>query len=598
MRKQNSDFQAKFISEAGNQLKNNDYFGYVELDEYACYVIADGITDMQKADGAKLAIETIILHFQAHPSMSRHAMGKWLKEANRVLLEKDSYKSLKASVAVVVTDYQSLRYGYAGNTRLRMYRGGMVYKQSRDMSLAREMADQNQIALDQVEKHEERNNLYSYLGQKNFRPYISKKIKLIETDIIALYTRGFWENVDEAELDDVFGEADNEVGNSLDDAEELLLSRQPENLENYTLAAIFINKVYQDPQKRKKRKKILIITLTILILIAIACAVLWFLHKRKLQNIESMNEHYTNTIEYINADNYVRAKEECEETQELADKVKDNSMKKRLQKYLMVIETVILAEESYDKKDYEEAKDYLLLAKEKAKDADNIGKEYIEDRLEVIKYHLAVQDYLELGDMLLESENFEEAEEKYLEAKKLAMDIHDEDGRDKAMQALEQLYQKQKSATEEAEKEAEEKADEEVAAAEMIAKGDQACMDGDYVSARVYYTMAIEKYEELEQPDNQKMAQGKLEAVNQKIQELQQDQSAAASYESQGAALKESGDYWGAKSQYLQARDIHQKLGNTSDVERISEIISQIDALIKEAEEKKSEDKETEDKKS
>ena len=33
MRKQNSDFEARFISEEGSRLKNRDYFGYVELDE-------------------------------------------------------------------------------------------------------------------------------------------------------------------------------------------------------------------------------------------------------------------------------------------------------------------------------------------------------------------------------------------------------------------------------------------------------------------------------------------------------------------------------------------------------------------------------------
>lgn len=587
MRKQNSEFQAEFISEAGNQLKNNDYFGYVELDEYACYVIADGITDTAEAEAARLAIETVILHFQAGPSISAHALRRWLREANRVLLEKESYKSLKASVVVVVTDYQKIRYGYAGNTRMRMYRGGSVYLQTKDMSLAREMADRNQIALDQVEKHEERNNLYSYLGQKGFRPFISKKIKLIETDIIALYTRGFWENVDEAELDEVFEEAGNEAGSSLDDAEELLLSRQPENLDNYTLAAIFINKVYQNPQKRKKIKKIIIIAVTIAVLIAVLCTVLWFLHKRKLKNIADMNDHYTNTIEYINTDNYVRAKEECEEAQKLSEKVRDDAMKKRLQKYLMVIETVILADESYQEKDYEKAKEYLLTAREQAKEADNLGKEYIEQRLGIINDYLTVRDCLELGDVLLESGNFAGAEGKYLEAKKLALDIHDEDGREKAMKALEDLYQKQKDAQEEEEKEAKEQAEEEIAAAEMVASGDKACMEGDYAGARVYYTMAVEKYKELEQPDNQNMAQGKLDAVNQKIAESEQDKAAAAFCESQGAALKESGDYWGAKAQYLQAKDIHQRLGNTGDVERIAGIISQLDGLIQEAEAKK-----------
>lgn len=139
---------------------------------------------------------------------------------------------------MVVTDYQKMRYGYVGNTRLRMYRGGAVYRQTRDMSLAQEMVEQEKIAKDELMQHEERNNLYAYLGQKNFKPVVSKKIKLAETDMIALYTRGIWENVDEAELDDVFAEADNEVQTTVDNIEDLLLSRQPENLDNYTLAVI------------------------------------------------------------------------------------------------------------------------------------------------------------------------------------------------------------------------------------------------------------------------------------------------------------------------------------------------------------------------
>lgn len=52
MRKQNSDFEARFISEEGSRLKNRDYFGYVELDEFACYVIADGITEITDIESA------------------------------------------------------------------------------------------------------------------------------------------------------------------------------------------------------------------------------------------------------------------------------------------------------------------------------------------------------------------------------------------------------------------------------------------------------------------------------------------------------------------------------------------------------------------
>ena len=110
MRKQNSDFEARFISEEGSRLKNRDYFGYVELDEFACYVIADGITEITDIESARLAIETVILSFQEKPSMSKWSVKSLLKRANRALLGKESDRRLKASITVVVTDYQNLRH--------------------------------------------------------------------------------------------------------------------------------------------------------------------------------------------------------------------------------------------------------------------------------------------------------------------------------------------------------------------------------------------------------------------------------------------------------------------------------------------------------
>lgn len=67
MRKYNSSFKTAFISEAGNRLKNSDYFGFVELDRYACYVIADGITEIRDSESAIKAIEAVINAFQNVP---------------------------------------------------------------------------------------------------------------------------------------------------------------------------------------------------------------------------------------------------------------------------------------------------------------------------------------------------------------------------------------------------------------------------------------------------------------------------------------------------------------------------------------------------
>lgn len=580
MRKQNSSFEVKFISEEGSKLKNNDYFGYVELDEFACYVIADGITDFPDAESARLAIETIIVNFQAVPSISKRSVRRLLRLANQALLGRESYKQLKASITVVVTDYQKLRYGYAGNTRLRIYRNGTVYQQTRDMSLSQSMTEREEISKDEVMRHAERNNLYSYLGKRQFYPVISKKIKLLEMDMLALYTRGIWENVDEAELDDVFAEADNEAQGTIDNIEDLLLSKQPENLDNYTMAVIFVNKVYQNPERRKGIKKTIIISVVVVVIVIIICVVVWLLYRKRQQQIGDMNYYFTNTVEYVNTDNYVRAREECTQAQELAQKLRDDAMKSRLQEYLLVIETVILADESYAGGEYSEANEYYLTAINRARYADNIGTDYLEKKLDRISVFLSVEDDIALGDALLEQGDYEGAEEKYLLAKQSALSVHDAAGKQNAMDALEKLYQEKESAESEAQEAAVNRAKDEVAAMEMIAAGDKACLEQDYIGAKVYYTMAVAKYQELEDAALTDTVNQKLAAVKEKIAEQEVKRSTAKAYEAQGLASRQSGDLWGAKSQYLSAKSVYQELGSDEDLQRITEILAEIDMQI------------------
>ena len=177
MRKQNSEFLTAFTSEATGDIKNTDYFGFVELDDFACYVIADGIDDQLEAISAKLAVDAVVTAFSEAPSMSGRMLKKYLLAANRALLEANSKTTLKASIIIVLTNYVKLRYGQAGNIRLRLYRNGFIREQTTDQSLTMDLVRQERVPQDKVAIHEERNNLYTYLGQEKDSPLHIKKNK-------------------------------------------------------------------------------------------------------------------------------------------------------------------------------------------------------------------------------------------------------------------------------------------------------------------------------------------------------------------------------------------------------------------------------------
>ncbi len=584
MRKQNSEFLTAFTSEASNDIKNTDYFGYVELDQFACYVIADGIDDQLEAVSARLAVSAAVSAFSEDPSMQKKTLRRCLKAANQALITAKSKLKLKASLTIVITDYVRIRYGQAGNIRLRLYRDGFVKEQSLDQSLAVDLAKADKISQDKVAQHEERNNLYTYLGQeRNFSPYISKKIKLTNTDVIALYTRDVWEHIDEGELKDVFADATDKPEETVANIEDLLLSRQPEDLRKYTLAVVFVNKIYQDPNKRRKMKKIIIAIVVVLVVIALVIVLVLFFQKRRQGKIANMQKKYMDTIEYIQMNNYVRAQECCNHTADLAQSLHDKKMQTETGICLKLIEAVIAADELMSTGEYSQAQSGYREAAIRARYADNLGLDYINDQLARTAGYISVYDYIYLGDSLAEKRLYDAAEEKYLEARAQAARLYFDKGRDAAVSALDKLYEDKEEEKAAKEEERQEQLAAEDSAANYVTQGDTAYAQGDYESAKVHYVGALQKYEELGDEAQKEVIEGKLAAAEEKCALKETQAEEAQDYTAQAAEAMADGAYTDAKKYYLLARDIYAGMKDDDKVKEIERKMELLDMKKEEA---------------
>lgn len=589
MRKQNSTFRTAFLSEAGSGLGNNDYFAFVELEQYACYVVADGLNDLPDAESAGLAVQTIILAFQERPSMKKQAVLSYLEAANKALSKAEGRERLKASVTVVVTDYAKIRYGCAGNTRLRLYRDGLVKEQTEDMSLGSDLVREKELPKDALSRHEQRNNLQMYLGQgAGFVPEVSKKLKLANGDILVLYTRGIWENLDTGELDDVFSEAREEPMESLDNVEDLLLSRQPKELENYTFAAIFVDKVFLDPNKKRRIKKIVTIAVTVLVIVAAISLVAFLFFRQRQKQIEEMDLKFSNTIEYIQDNNYLRAKDECSAALKLAEKLHDKKQIQEISDYQKLIEAVNAADDAYNGKKYQKAQTGYVTAKERSRYADRIADRYVDRQLTNITNYLSVFDYIQLGDTLTAQGDYDRAEEKYLRAKSLATQTYFEDGRKEAMDALNALYTSRDKAEETDQKQAKEKASNETGAAGLGAEGDKAFAEGDYESAKTYYAMALEKYQALNDTAHAQLIRTKIDSSGQKADENKQKEKQADDYVSAGKDQEDAGNKLEAKKQYLFAKNLYKEMKMDDKVTEVDGLIDVLETSIDQDKEKES----------
>lgn len=486
MRKSNSIFKTAFVSEAGAALANNDYFAYVEDDDYACYVLAAGITDFETSEAAKLVVENLILSFEENPTMSKSTLLRYMRETNERLVNSNQIHRLKASVIMLVTDYEKFRYVSAGNVRLRMYRSGRFFLKSEDMSLANDLIKRGETETP-LDKHDERHNLYAYLGKRGglFKPYVSSTQKLADADILALYTQGLWEHVDEQEIDEIFADATDEPQESVNNLEDLLLSRQPEDLKSYTVAAIFVNKVFTDPERERKRALYIKIAVIVLVILLIGAIIFYIWQRYREDKVQTMNEAIQQANISLDSENYTRARDQYQKALEMAQDLHRDEESKVLSENLEVLDFLIKADEFFTNGKYQEAYDNYLRVFKYSGDSYKEIQSYAQRRLDAIETRLDMQQFMALGDHLFQLGNYDEAEKLYMKAIEKSVAIHDPDGRDKATAALDKVYDKRAELRKDAEQKLENKR--QAAITDALNRGDDLLAAGDIDGAQKAY---------------------------------------------------------------------------------------------------------------
>ena len=588
MRKQNSKFNTNFISEEGSSLKNSDFFAYAELVNFACYVLADAIEDVADSESAKEAVESIIAKFQEKPSISKGKIHGYLKHANEVLLKAEKYMKLKASIVVAVTDYENVRFGYAGNVRAKLYRNNKMFYKTIDTSLSSEMVSKEMISEDALSRHEQRSNLYTFLGQKGFSPVISGKIKLVDTDILILYTKGVWENVSEGEIDNIFAESGKDPKDALLKVESVLLDKNLGYIDNYTIAGIYIDKVFieSDTKKKKRRKLILIVSIVSVVVILGAIIALYFYKKYTKELKEDMNTHYEKMLKFIEMENYTKADTECEESIKKAESLRNKEMKDLLYHYEQVIEGIIEADEKYDAKSYKEAKPLYELILSEIPYADNAGLSYVRKRLDFISGYESVNLSLDNGDILFDSEIYDKARERYVDAKTEARDIGYEEGKLKAEAKLLAVDQAIAKKDEGKQAEADKQSQNLKSANDMLSAGDEALSKGDFLSARANYNTAKDILEKSGESAGLSELEQKISTANKKISEGDEEKNKAGGYAVTADEAFLRGDFESARENYEYARRLYVKLKdeiNTIEMDKkLNDVQKRIDEKEKE----------------
>ena len=541
MRKNEAKFTTVFFSEAGTKNKHNDYFGYVQLDNYAIWAVADGFDEEEGADvAARLAVESAIEYFMLYPGFSREIISEIMSYVNLKVREKQTeterYSLMHTSFLIVISNYNALLYGNIGNTRFYHLRNGYVISQSRDDTVAQLLVEEEALNTGDLKYHRQRNDLLQAIGDYGeIKPNILKTpITLQEKDVFCLTTMGFWENIDEKEMEVELSRYD-ESKKWLVSLEKKVVATLRDDVENYTFAAVTIEDVAEPlPMEKNNRKFFMKIALVaIASILIILTLTLWQVKKRK----DIMNKV---TV-------YEQQAEE-----ELIKKNFENSVKE--------LELVI--------GEYEKLKPksrgvigFFLNADARRKEMDRKIEETKSKIKDTEKLKKVFSDIRE-GNEFFNNGNYEEASKKYQEAK----------------YSLEQnTYKRDEVNTEEvlseinSRIEATSKLKE---AKNLEITGDTAFTSGNYNLAKENYKMASDIYLANGRADYVSSMEEKIREINEKEK---QSYNGALLAENRGDVLSHS-DMDMSREAYYQARETYQILGDTVKSQEIDTKIQELNS--------------------
>ena len=541
MRKDEAKFITEFLSEAGTKAENNDYFGYVLLDNYAIWAVADGFDEEEGAKvAARIAVESAIEYFMLRPRFNYDVIKEMMDYANLKVKEKQEetqkYSLMHTSLLIIISNYNSILYGNIGNTRFYHIRGGYIISQSRDDTIAQLLVDEEALNISDMRFHRQRNDLLQAIGDfGKIKPNIIKKpVELMEKDVFCLTTVGFWENIDEHDMENDLSRFEDKK-QWLNSLEKRILASLRDNIENYTIAQVEVGAVASpEPMEKDKRKLIKKIILVMLIIVVIILfVIIWNVKRRngilqaatqyeKLADEEILKKNFNNSIDNL--------KLEIGEYEKLKPKSKG-----------------IIG--------------FLTNAEKKRADASKKIDEINKKIGETEKIKKAFSDISE-GNEMFNSGNYDEANVKYQQAKYNLNDNsykRDELNTEEILTTLDSRINSTVKLKE---------------AKALEVAGDTAVNEGSYNLAKVSYKNAADMYLANGRADYVSQVEKKLEEITDKEKTAY---NGAMLAENKGDSLAQS-NINSSKEAYYQARQMYQTLGDTVKVGEIDNKIQELNS--------------------
>lgn len=235
------------FTEPGSREINEDYVGTATKDGQLLCVLCDGLGGHGRGEEASNLVVNEIINFFNETDNFIDKMDQAFEIAQKKLLEAQKVKAakheMKTTAVILIITETEIRWGHIGDSRAYMFKKSKYKERTSDHSVPQMLVLARDIKEKDIRNHPDRNKLLRVMGiEWGANSYvISKKIKRKDNLSFLLCSDGFWELIEEKEMERLLKSSDK-------NAEKWVLSMsdvvrengKDKNMDNFSAVAVIL----------------------------------------------------------------------------------------------------------------------------------------------------------------------------------------------------------------------------------------------------------------------------------------------------------------------------------------------------------------------
>ena len=199
------------LSLPGTRPVNEDSYGIFAEEDKQLFVVCDGLGGHGKGEIASaLTVDSLEESFNEWTERKEKPnvfLARALERAQKTLLnrqiEEHAVQAMKTTAVVLLSDGKKAYIAHVGDSRLYAFAGGKILFRTLDHSIPQMLVLAGEIKEEEIRHHKQRSMLLRVIGSPWTEPAyeLHKPLPIRKADAFLLCSDGFWELIEEAEME-------------------------------------------------------------------------------------------------------------------------------------------------------------------------------------------------------------------------------------------------------------------------------------------------------------------------------------------------------------------------------------------------------------